>query len=90
VTAATFIGVGDEAVLTAGDGQVVLVKDKGDKVRSFTGASDFIYAAAAAPDGTIVMAGGEDGVLRVWNGRTENFSRSFDPEFRTLKQIARQ
>ena len=67
--AASFVGVSDEAVVSCGDGQVVLVKDKGDKVRSFSGASDYVYAAAATPDGSVVIAGGADGVLRAWNGK---------------------
>ena len=69
VTAAAFVGVGDEAVLTAGDGQAVLFKDKGDKVRSFTGTTDYVYATAATPDGNVVVAGGADGILRAWNGK---------------------
>jgi WD40 repeat protein len=68
VTAAAFVGVSDEAVLSAGDGQVVRVKEKGEKVRSFAGARDFVYGTAVTPDGSIVIAGGADGVLRAWNG----------------------
>ena len=70
ITAAGFIGVGDEAVLSAGDGQVVLMKANGEKVRSFAGSSDYVYATAATPDGAIVVAGGADGILRVWDGKT--------------------
>ncbi len=69
VTAATFVGVSDEAVLCSGDGQVALIKEKGDRVRSFAGATDYVNAAAATPDGSVVIAGGADGVLRVWNGK---------------------
>jgi len=69
VTAAAFIGIGDEALLTSGDGQVALFKDKGDKVRSFSGATDYVYATATTPDGSIVVAGGADGILRAWNGK---------------------
>ncbi len=69
VTAARFVGVGDEIVLSAGDGQVTLVKEKGDKIKSFAGANDYVYAAAVTADGTVVVAGGADGVLRAWNGR---------------------
>lgn len=69
VTAAMFVGVGDEAVLSAGDGQVALFKDKGDKVRSFAGGTDYVYATAVTPDDGIVIAGGADGILRAWNGK---------------------
>lgn len=69
VTAAAFVGVSDEAVLAAGDGQVMLVKGNGEKVRSFTGASDYLYSVAVTADGSVVLAGGADGVLRAWNGK---------------------
>ena len=69
VTGAAFVGVSEEAILSAGDGQVVLIKDKGDKVRAFAGTSDYINAAAVTPDGTVVLGGGADGVLRAWNGK---------------------
>jgi WD40 repeat protein len=68
VTAVAFVGVSDEAVLSAGDGQVVRVKEKGDKVRSYGGARDFVYGTAVTPDGRVIVAGGADGVLRTWNG----------------------
>jgi len=29
---------------------------------------DFMQCAAASEDGTIILAGGQDGVLRVWDG----------------------
>ncbi|HTD66770.1 MAG TPA: c-type cytochrome domain-containing protein [Candidatus Limnocylindria bacterium] len=77
INGAAFIGVGDEAVLSAGDAQVVLVKDKGEKVRSFAGAADYVYAAAATPDGNIIVAGGADGVLRAWNGKTGKLIAEF-------------
>ena len=44
------------------------MKENGDKVRGFEGASDFVNSAAATPDGRYVVAGGQDSVLRVWNG----------------------
>jgi hypothetical protein len=40
----------------------------GGNYRNFPGAPDFVYAAAATRDEGIVLGGGEDGVLRVWNG----------------------
>jgi hypothetical protein len=77
VTAATFNGVGDEAVLSGGDGQVILVKANGEKVRSFAGASDYVYAAAAAPDGNLIVGGGADGSLRVWDGKSGKLIAEF-------------
>ena len=70
VTVAAFIGVGDEAVLSGGDGQVLLVKANGDKLRSFAGATDYVYASAVTPDGSLVVSGGADGLLRTWDGKS--------------------
>ena len=62
VTSIQFIGVTDQALTSAGDSKVRLVRDNGSDVRAFTGCSDFVYAAAATPDGSVVIAGGLDGV----------------------------
>ena len=56
-----------------------LVKENGDNVRSFSGATDFLYAAAATPDGKLVVAAGLDGVLRVWNGEDGKLAAEFAP-----------
>jgi WD40 repeat protein len=77
VTAAMFVGVSDEVLLAAGDGQIVLFKDKGDKVRSFTGGGDYVYGAGITPDAETVVAGGSDGVLRVWNGKSGKLLAEF-------------
>ena len=43
--------------------------DTGASVRGFEGAGDFMNSVAVSPDGGIVVAGGHDGTLRVWNGK---------------------
>ena len=47
--------------------------------RPFAGASDFMYAGAATPDGKVVIAGGQDGILRLWNGATGTSIATFEP-----------
>jgi len=79
VTSITFVGYTDQALATSGDGKVRLLKQDGSEVRSFQGASDFVHAAAATPDGKLVIAGGQDGVLRVWNGIDGRLITSFAP-----------
>lgn len=79
VTAISFIGITDQAVASSGDNQVRIVKDNGDKGRSFDGVSDFMYAVAVTPDGRTVIAGGQDGVLRVWNGTDGKSVATFTP-----------
>ena len=79
VTSIQFIGVTDQALTSAGTGRVFLVRDNGVEVRAFTGFSDFVHAAAATPDGGVVIAGGQDGVLRVWNGTNSQPAATFAP-----------
>lgn len=55
------------------------MRDNGTDVCAFNGSQDFVYAAAASPDGKVVIAGGLDGVLRVWNGTNSQPVASFAP-----------
>jgi WD40 repeat protein len=66
VTAVRFVGDADQFVATAGDGRVRLLRPDGGEVRSFGGASGFVYAVDVTRDGATVVAGGEDGTLRAW------------------------
>lgn len=79
VTSVGFVGYGDQMLATSGDGQVRLLRDDGNGVRGFSGAGGFVYASASTPDGKVVAAGGEDGVLRVWNGLTGDLQFSLEP-----------
>jgi WD40 repeat protein len=69
VTSVSFIGATDQALASAGDNQVRLVKENGENVRTFEGTADYMYSAAATPDGRVIVAGGQDSILRVWNGK---------------------
>lgn len=79
VTSINFIGYTDQALITSGDGKVRWIKEDGTEVRAFAGATDFVYSAAATPDGRIVIAGGQDSILRVWNGTNGELTASFAP-----------
>jgi len=68
VTAVRFIGITDQAAICTGDGEVMIVKENGEKGRAYESASDFMYSIAITPDGKRIVAGGQDSVLRVWNG----------------------
>jgi WD40 repeat protein len=78
VTSVAFVGA-DQALASCGDAQVRLVKENGENVRSFTGGSDFVYSAAATPDGKVVVAGGQDSTLRIWDGTDGKALMSFPP-----------
>jgi WD40 repeat protein len=79
VTSIAFVGATDQAVAASGDNQVRLLKENGEKVRGFEGATDFMNAVAATPDGAAIVAGGQDGVLRVWNGKDGKVVASLAP-----------
>ena len=79
VTAIAFVGATGEAVAASGDSQVRLMRENGDKVRSFEGANEFMNTVAVTPDGLIVVAGGQDGLMHVWNGSTGQKLASFGP-----------
>ncbi len=55
--------------------------DNGGVVSSFSGTgADFLYSVDATPDRQFIVAGGFDGVLRIWNGNA--------PNSQPLKQMA--
>lgn len=79
VTSVHFLGITDQAVVTCGDNQVRAVNEKGENVRSYGGSTDYVYASAVTPDGRMVVAGGQDSVLRVWNATNGQAIASFAP-----------
>lgn len=77
VTAISFISGADMAVACSGDQQVRAVKENGENIRTYTGATDYLHSMAITPDGQLVIAGGQDSVLRVWNGTNTQTSIAF-------------
>ena len=68
VTSLQFIGATNQLVTSAGDNLIRVVRDDGGQVRSIAKLPDFMQATASTPDGSILIGGGEDSYLRVWNG----------------------
>ena len=79
VTAISFVGYTDQALAVSGDSKVRLVREDGNEVRSFSGANDFVESAAVTPDGKTIIAGGQDSVLRVWDGTNGKLIASLPP-----------
>ena len=79
VTSVSFLGDTDQVLATAGDGKVRLLKPDGGEVRSYPGETGFVYSAAAGRDGATIVAGGEDGVLRLWEGTSGKELFKFAP-----------
>ena len=68
VTSLQYVGLQDLFVSSSGDKRVFFhTASNGQPAREFTGSTDYVYRAATTPDGTVVVSGGEDGSVRVWN-----------------------
>jgi len=68
VTSLQYIGATNQIVTSAGDNLVRIVTDDGTEVRAIAKLPDFMQAAASAPSGATIIGGGEDSILRVWDG----------------------
>ncbi|HRH98027.1 MAG TPA: hypothetical protein PLB55_18945 [Prosthecobacter sp.] len=68
VTSLQFIGATNQIVTSAGDNRVRIVTDDGTEVRSIANLPDYMQAAVSVPNGSAIIAGGEDSLLRVWDG----------------------
>jgi WD40 repeat protein len=80
VTDVDFIGTQDIIVTASGDKTIqTFDANNGRRRRSFGGNEDFVYAVTSGRDETWVIGGGEDGVLRVWNGTNNQLLFSFEP-----------
>jgi WD40 repeat protein len=66
VTAVRFVAASANLVTSSGDSKVRLVALDGKEVRVFPEVADFMQSAAVSADGRLVVAGGQDSVLRVW------------------------
>ncbi len=80
VTRLMFIGKTSQVVTCSGDATVKFVNvQSGGVTRNFAGNTDFVYAVSVSPDGAIVAAGGEEGVVRVYNGTNGQMLRTLVP-----------
>jgi WD40 repeat protein len=80
ITRLLFIGKKSEFVTCSGDQTIRFWNaDNGGNVRNFGGNSDFLYAVGISPDGSILAAGGEEGVLRLYNGNNGQLVKSLVP-----------
>jgi WD40 repeat protein len=80
VTRLLFIGKTPQIVTCSGDQQVKFFNvENGGNVRNFGGMNDYVYAVGVSPDGNVVAAGGEEGIVRVYNGANGQVLRSLLP-----------
>lgn len=80
VTSLAYVGTSDNMISCSGDKTVKFhTASNGRNYRSFGGATDFVYSVYASRDESLVVAAGEDGVVRVWNGKDGKLLQSFEP-----------
>jgi WD40 repeat protein len=80
VTSISFVGTSEIMLAASGDRTVRLhFTTSALYVRNFDGQSAFLYSAVATPDGKVIVAGGHDGVLRLWNGDNMYLIQQFPP-----------
>jgi len=89
VTSISFVGSSDLMLATSGDKRVRLQRtDTPQEIRTCVGLHAYMYSAAASPDGKLIVSGGHDGILRVWNGENGYQIREFPPDLDTSRQSA--
>ncbi len=79
-TAISFVGDGDRMLVGSGDKSLRLYNSGGGQEKTFGGPSDFVYAAALSADGKLLIAGGQDSVLRAYSVDTAQPLKTFEPE----------
>jgi len=80
VTSVQFVGLTGNFLAACGDKRVRLLNDSGGEVRAFPSCKDFMQGAAASEDGSVVIGGGQDGTLLLWNGATGKVLTQFPPQ----------
>ena len=81
MTRLLFIGKKPEFVTFSGDDKSkVWNVDNGGNTRNFGGGgADFLYAVGVSPDGAVVAAGGEEGVVHLYKGDNGQFIKDLLP-----------
>jgi WD40 repeat protein len=79
VTRLLFIGKTDQFATCSGDQTVRFWNVNGGNTRNFPGNADFLYALSVSSDGDLVAAGGQEGVVRVYNGKNGQLLKSLLP-----------
>src|SRR5260370_1036131 len=80
VTRLLFVGTSPRIITCSGDQSIRMWNvDSGGTERQFTSGNDFLYAVGVSPDGAIVAAGGEEGIVRLYNGTNAQLIKQLLP-----------
>jgi WD40 repeat protein len=92
VTSIHYIGISSEAIATSAEGKVSVIRSGSNisQATALSGATKFVHASDVTPDGKLVAAGGQDGILRIWTIKDKKLIREFkppEPEDTTVAEI---
>ena len=80
MTAIQYEGDKDNILSCGGDKTVRYHRtSNGQNFRNFGGSTDYQYASAVSRDGKLVLAAGNDGILRLWNGTNGQAIATLEP-----------
>ncbi len=80
VTRMLFVGKTNQIVTCSGDQTVRMINvDNGQPVRTFPVGTDYLYAVGVSPDGALVASGGEEGVVRLYDGAKGTLLKTLQP-----------
>lgn len=85
VTSLQFLGASNQILTSSGDNLVRIVDDNGGQIRAMAKLPDFMQSAASAATATVIIGGGEDSLLRVWNGTTGKELAAFGADSNAIK-----
>ena len=88
VTGLAFLS-GDQWIACGSPRELRIINENGDRVRGLMGLTDSMHALAVTADGHWIAAGGEDGVLRIWDREIEAPKLVFETKLPELSTAVR-
>jgi len=62
----------EDLILAHGEGELTA------KNKKLSGAFDYIYTATVSPDDALILAGGKNGLVRIWDSKTNKLLKSWE------------
>ncbi len=91
ITKLSYIAKTNNFLTTGGDNQLKMWNPQGGNMRTYPGSNDFIYALAISNDGKLIIAGGEEGIIRIYNGDNGQLIKAItQPEPEPKKEIPKK
>ncbi|MGE3807431.1 MAG: NB-ARC domain protein, partial [Gemmataceae bacterium] len=80
ITRMVFVGKTPSIITCSGDGTAKMFNvDNGGAQRTFNVSKDFLYAVSCSDDGDLIAVGGEDGLVKIFNGKNGQVMQTMAP-----------